>query len=230
VIDELRQVGVGKPSAAIHRLLADHAVRSMECLLLFLRHARWAVTMSVLGVERKSSVRDQTDANNPNSAIDYYRPPALARIVVAPKATCGAPASDLLLHVSEEARRWQRADERLFGHRSSGTRPSGGDRGALACDLRRVLTLHYCAHVGSRGEAVDLHLCSDRLHYRPGQVGRIRNVHRQYQRVSTRFRGAARRFGRKLPSRRHFLSESTPFVSIVNNAFTFIWRGQAYDC
>src|ERR1700722_13856080 len=84
----------------------------------------------------------------------------LARIVGAPKATCGAPASDLLLHVSEEAWRRQRADERLFGPRRGGTRRSGGDasdRGHLACDLRRVLTLHYCAHVGSRGEAVDLH-------------------------------------------------------------------------
>jgi hypothetical protein len=77
----------------------------------------------------------------------------LARIVGAPKATCGAPASDLLLHVSEEAWRRQRADERLFGHRSGGARRSGGgalDSRQLARDLRRVLTLQHRAHAGGR--------------------------------------------------------------------------------
>jgi hypothetical protein len=135
------------------------------------------------------------------------------RITVAPKAY------KQLLHVSEETWRRQRADERLFGHRSNGTRRSGGDashRGHLACDLRRVLTLHHCAHVGSRGEAVDLHTCSNRLRYRPGQVGRIRNIHRQYQRVSIQFRGSARRFGRKLPSSRHFRRPVNQAIEIVD--------------
>jgi hypothetical protein len=48
-----------------------------------------------------------------------------------------------------------------------------------ARDLRRVLALHYRAHAGGRAETVDLRPCSDRIRHRPGQVGRIRDVHRQ---------------------------------------------------
>src|SRR5258708_10319794 len=91
--------------------------------------------------------------------MDYYRHPPPWPELSSRRRQRAAPARDLLLHVSEEARRRQRADQRLFGHPSGGTRRSGGDasdRGHLACDLRRVLTLHYCAHVGSGGAAVDL--------------------------------------------------------------------------
>src|SRR6202035_4442054 len=85
---------------------------------------------------------------------------ALARDfrVVSPSAAFKAnpvSATELLLHVSKESRCRKRANERLFGHHRCRTRRSGGDasdRRRLACDLRRVLTLHHRAHAGGCGE------------------------------------------------------------------------------
>jgi hypothetical protein len=80
-------------------------------------------------------------------------------------------ATDLLLDVSEEARRQKPADKRLFGHQSLGTRHSGGDAsdsGRHARDLRRVLPGHHRAHAGGRSETVDLRPRSDRLRHGPG--------------------------------------------------------------
>src|SRR5216683_875467 len=71
-----------------------------------------------------------------NSDIDYYRHPPLSLELSSRRRQRAAPASDLLLHVSEEARRRQRADERLFGHRSG----DASDRGRLACDVQSVAT------------------------------------------------------------------------------------------
>jgi hypothetical protein len=59
---------------------------------------------------------------------------------------------DLLLVRSKEARRRDRADERLFGRFRADTRCSG-DGGQLARDLRRLLTLHHRADAGRRCEA-----------------------------------------------------------------------------
>ena len=86
-------------------------------------------------------------------------------------------ATDLLLHVSEEARRQKPADKRLFGHQSLGTRYSGGDAsdsGRHARDLRRVLTVTPSRAAGGRSETVDLRPRSDRRRDRPGQVRRTR--------------------------------------------------------
>ena len=83
-----------------------------------------------------------------------------------PSSQHPASTRDLSLHVRKEVRRRQRADKRLFGRLCRDTRRSGGsalDSGQLARDVRRVLTLYHRAHVGGRGETVDLRYGSDWL-------------------------------------------------------------------
>jgi len=94
-----------------------------------------------------------------------------------------------LLCVSEKARRWKGTDERLLGRHGRGARRSG--RSALdsrrqARYQRTVFTLHHPLHTGGCSEAIDLRATGDRLRHGPGQVGRLRNIERQYQRVGTR--------------------------------------------
>src|SRR6202040_990448 len=127
--------------------------------------------------------------------------------------------TDLLLRFSKEARRRERADESLFGRFCRNTWRSGSgalDSRQLARDLRRVLTLHHRAHAGGRGETVDLRPRSDRLRHHPGQVGGIRDVDRQYHRVSIQCRGSAELLGRELPARWRFRRPFNQSVEIVD--------------
>jgi hypothetical protein len=80
--------------------------------------------------------------------------PSCEMTAVAPRTrleTTIGGCDRLILHVRKEARRLQRADERLFGRLCRGTRGFGGgalDSRQLARDLRRILTLHHRAHAG----------------------------------------------------------------------------------
>ena len=76
-----------------------------------------------------------------------------------------------------------------------------------------------CTIVPTRVVAVkpfNLRPAHDGLRDGPGQVGRIWDIHRQYQRVSIPCRGSARILGRELPARWRFYRPINQAIEIVH--------------